>query len=53
LAGSEAYIGGLSTYKLIASAADAGVPGADAIFSQLKQRFAGQGGTGTIPSNPS
>lgn len=53
LAGSEAYIGGLSTYKLIASAADAGVPGADAIYSQLKQRFAGQGGTGTIPSNPS
>jgi hypothetical protein len=52
LAGSEAYTGGLSTYKLIASAADAGVPGADAIYSQLKQRFAGQGGTGTIPSNP-
>jgi hypothetical protein len=52
LAGSEAYVGGLSTYKLIASAADAGVPGADAIYNQLKQRFAGQGGTGTTP-NPS
>ena len=51
-AGSEAYVGGLSTYKLIASAADAGVPGADAIYNQLKQRFAGQGGTGTTP-NPS
>jgi hypothetical protein len=52
LAGSEAYVGGLSTYKLIASAADAGVPGADAIYNQLKQRFAEQGGTGTTP-NPS
>jgi hypothetical protein len=52
LAGSESYVGGLATYKLIGSAADAGVPGADAIYNQLKQRFAGQGGTGTTP-NPS
>lgn len=53
LVGSEAYVGALSTYKLISAAADAGVPGADAIYNQLKQRFAGQGGAGTTPSNPS
>jgi hypothetical protein len=50
LAGSEAYVGGLSTYKLIASAADAGVPGADAVYNQLKTRFAGQGNSQTPPT---
>ena len=53
LAGSEAYTSALVLYKLFGSAADAGVPGADAITAQLKQRFAGQGGTGTTPTNPS
>lgn len=52
LAGSEAYVGALAVYKLIGSAADAGVPGADAIYNQLKSRFAGQGGTGTPAANP-
>lgn len=52
LAGSEAYVGALAVYKLVGSAADAGVPGADAIYGQLRLRFAGQGGTGTPATNP-
>lgn len=52
LAGSEAYIGALTLYKLFASAAEAGVAGSDAIYSQLKQRFAGQGGAGKAPAKP-
>lgn len=52
LAGSEAYVSALTLYKLFGSAADAGVPGADAIYEQLRGRFAGQGGTGTPPTNP-
>ena len=36
----------------IGSAADAGVPGADAINAQLRTRFAGQGGAGTPATNP-
>lgn len=52
LAGSEAYVGALSLYKLFGSAADAGVPGSDSIYAQLKQRFAGQGGAGNAPTNP-
>jgi hypothetical protein len=51
LAGSEAYTSALTLYKLFGSAADAGVGGTDAIVSQLKQRFAGQGGAG-IPIAP-
>lgn len=39
LAGSEAYVSSLVAYKLFASAADAGLPGADSIYNQLKQRF--------------
>lgn len=53
LAGSESYVAALALYKLFGSAADAGVPGADAIVTQLKTRFAGQGGAGTAPTNPS
>lgn len=49
LAGSEAYSSALVLYKLFGSAADAGVPGADAITAQLKQRFAKQGGVATAP----
>lgn len=52
LAGSEAYTSALVLYRLFGSAADAGVPGADAINNQLKQRFAGQGGTGKPATNP-
>lgn len=52
LAGSESYVAALTLYKLFGSAADAGVPGADAIVTQLKARFAGQGGAGTAPTNP-
>ncbi len=52
LAGSEAYTSALTLYKLFGSAADAGVGGTDAIVSQLKQRFAGQGGSGIPAVNP-
>lgn len=50
LAGSEAYIGALAVYKLFGSAVDAGVPGADAIYNQLRARFAGQGNSQTPPT---
>lgn len=43
LAGSEAYSSALIAYKLFAAAADAGLPGAEAAYAQLKQRFASQG----------
>ena len=52
LAGSEAYTSALALYKLISSAADAGVPGADAINNQLKQRFTGQGRTSKPATDP-
>jgi len=39
LAGSEAYIGALTGYKLFGAAADAGVAGADTIYAALRQRF--------------
>lgn len=49
LAGSEAYVAALTAYKLFAAAASAGIPGSDAVYDTLKERFAGQGGTGTPP----
>jgi len=51
LAGSEAYTGALTVYKLASSAADGGVPGANALYQMLKTRFLGQGnfGTGETP----
>ena len=52
LAGSEAYTSALTLYKLLGSAADAGVGGTDAIVTQLKQRFAGQGGSAIPAVNP-
>lgn len=52
LAGSEAYTSALAIYKLFGSAADAGVPGTDTIYDLLKQRFAGQGGTGKPATDP-
>jgi len=45
LAGSEAYVTALAAYRAIGGAADAGVPGADTIYNQLKTRFANQGGS--------
>ena len=51
LSGSEAYASALMVYKLFGSAADSGVPGADAVVTQLKQRFSAQGGAAT-PANP-
>jgi len=45
LAGSEAYVSSLVAYKLFASAADAGLPGAESIYNQLKQRFTVSGGS--------
>jgi len=50
LAGSEAYVAALMVYKLFGAAADAGVPGTDAIVAQLKQRFSSTGNTGTPPT---
>lgn len=52
LAGSEAYTSALALYKLFGAASDAGVPGTDAIVTQLKARFAGQGGTAKTVVNP-
>ncbi len=51
LAGSEAYVSSLVAYKLFASAADAGLPGAESIHNQLKQRFTVSGGTDTTTPN--
>ena len=51
LAGSEAYSSSLMTYKMIGMGADAGVPGADSLYDQLKQRFAGQGSSNTSNNN--
>lgn len=51
LAGSEAYVSSLVAYKLFASAADAGLPGAESIYNQLKQRFTVSGGTDTTTPN--
>jgi len=52
LAGSEAYVSGLVFYKLVSAAAEAGVPGADAVSDLLRARFAGQGGTAKKAVNP-
>lgn len=43
LAGSEAYSSALMLYKLFGAAADAGIPGADAIVAQLRERFTSKG----------
>jgi len=51
LAGSEAYVTALAVYRLLGSAADAGIAGADVLYEQLKARFAGQGGAGTANTN--
>lgn len=53
LAGSEAYITALTAYRLLQSAAQDGVPGADTLYDRLKDRFAVQGRTDdTDPGTP-
>ena len=49
LAGSEAFVAALTAYKLFAAAAAAGVAGSDAVYDTLKERFAGQEGSGATP----
>lgn len=54
LAGSEAYSSGLIAYRMYGAAADAGIPGADSVYAQLKKRFVSQGtATQTTGSNTS
>jgi len=52
LAGSEAYVTALTVYRLFGAAAKAGLPGADAIYNSLKERFAGQGGNSGKDDTP-
>lgn len=52
LAGSEAYVTSLTAYRLFESAANAGMAGADAVYDELKQRFAGQGVTAAKTETP-
>ncbi len=43
LAGSEAYVSSLTAYRLFDSAANAGMPGMQVLYDNLKARFSGQG----------
>ena len=57
MAGSEAYVSALTAYRLFEAASNAGLPGTDTIYDQLKQRFAQQGSnqqaaTPVNPANP-
>lgn len=53
LAGSEAYTAALSYYNNVKQALKMGVPGAEAIYKDLKQRFENQGPKTTPdPSTP-
>lgn len=52
LMGSEAYVSALTIYRLFESASRDGVPGADAVYSQLASRFKGQGSIGETPAVP-
>jgi hypothetical protein len=52
LAGSEAYQGALTLYRTFGTAADAGVPGADAIVDQLKKRFPSNSGSSSTTAAP-
>jgi hypothetical protein len=51
LAGSEAFVAALSSYKLFGAAADAGLVGADAIVDSLRQRFISSGTPGAQPAS--
>ena len=45
LAGSEAYVAALAFYNAVKLGARMNIPGAEPIYDDLKQRFAGQGQT--------
>ncbi len=45
LAGSEAYSTSLLAYKMFGVAANSGVPGAEALYGRLRERFANAGNT--------
>ncbi len=47
LAGSEAYVAALAFYNSVKLAAKMNVSGAEPIYNDLKERFAGQGRTST------
>lgn len=51
LMGSEAYVSGLTAYRLFEAAGNAGVPGANAAWQALRQRFL-QTGVSTTPVEP-
>ena len=50
LAGSEAYVTSLASYRFFEAAANAGMPGAAEVYNSLKARFATQGGGGNTPA---
>lgn len=50
--GSESYVTALAFYNSVKQAAKMNVPGADAIYEDLRQRFPGGGGGGTPPPPP-
>ncbi|MBS2097077.1 hypothetical protein [Carboxylicivirga linearis] len=50
LAGSEAYSTSLLVYNMAKTAGKAGVPGAQSIYNQLKERFSRNGGKGQTES---
>ena len=50
--GSEAYVAALSFYNATKQAAKMNVPGADAIYQDLKQRFPGRPPNPPTPPNP-
>ncbi len=53
LSGSEAYVAALAYYNSVKLAAKMKVPGAEAIYNDLRQRFEGQGkAKATVPNTP-
>lgn len=52
VSGSESYVASLTSYKLFEAAAAAGIPGADAIYASLKQRFMATTKSTDIPGTP-
>ncbi len=52
LMGSEAYVSGLTAYRLFEAAAKAGIPGAGPTHQALRQRFSQPGSTQTPTERP-
>ncbi len=52
LMGSEAYMSGLTAYRLFEAAGTAGVPGANAAYQTLRQRFLQTTSNGTPAEQP-